>query len=54
MIWNDGRNMKCGHCVTKKNAVHYVQTQCNLAALVEQQLDHVKMLTDKVEILEEV
>ena len=52
-MWNGGRNMKHGHHVTHKNVVHCVQTPYNLSALVEQQSEHAKMLTDKVERLEE-
>ena len=52
-MWNDGRNMKYGHYVTHKNTVSCVKTPYNLVALVEQQSDHIKMLTDKVERLDE-
>ena len=52
-MWNNGRNMKNGHHVTHNNTACCVQTPCNLEALVEQQSDHIKMLTDTVETLEE-
>ena len=45
--------MKYGHYVIHKNTACYVPKPYNLAALVEQQSDHIKMLTYKVERLEE-
>ena len=53
MMWSDGGNMKHGCCVTHKNAACYVQIPRNLVELVEKQSDHVKLLTEKVERLED-
>lgn len=54
MMWNDGRNTKCEYYETHKKTVCYAQTLCNLAAIVEQRSDCIKLLKEKVERLKKV